>query len=203
MNSVIRGQVSEQTKKVAGLPHDMQPTPGRMSIDSEGRRLQRRPFSWPVPAYFPPDSVVVFFTTTPCVMAPNMAVPRDIARAEHIAFLRLLHDTGPARPSKNEPGDLPIRHEDYVLPFDRERQFVGACAFLSNIRSQIHSIPAVCVRESRETESLELLITANKRAADDGRDYLRDMKSGLEGIFKSLRRTNIGEPKATPDELGK
>ncbi|MBE3049651.1 hypothetical protein IMZ48_45580 [Candidatus Bathyarchaeota archaeon] len=127
-----------------------------------------------------------------------MAVP-DIAWAEHIAFLRLLHDGPPAEPPRNDTGLLPIRDQDYVLPFDRERQFVGACAFLSNIRSQIDIIPAVCLWERRETESLELLIVANKRTAEDGRDYLRDMKSGFKAVFDELRRAAVGEPLANTD----
>lgn len=123
----------------------------------------------------------------------NMALPIDMTWAEHIAFLRLLYNTPPEKPSKNNPGNLPIRHDEYVLPFDRERQFVGACAFLSNIKTRIESIPAVCVRENHETNSLELLVAVNKRTADDGREYLRDMKSGFQGVFNALRRANIGE----------
>lgn len=122
-----------------------------------------------------------------------MTIPANIEWAKYVAFLRLLHEV-PVKRSKNKPGVFLNLCQDYILPFDRERQFVGAYAFLSCIKTKIDSIPAVCVREYRDTRSLKLLLTVNKRLVDEGCDYLQDMKLGFEKVFNELRRTGFRKP---------
>ena len=103
-----------------------------------------------------------------------MATSADVACAEAIALLRLLHEV-PADVSRNDPGLAPIRHDNYVLPFDRERQFVGACAFLACIQEDPRSVPAVCVQEDRDAQLLSLIVAVNKRGPNQGRPYLGKM----------------------------
>ena len=120
-----------------------------------------------------------------------MEPPAAICCARNIAFLHLLHEV-PIPPSKNSVGQLPIRHEDYTLPFDRERQLAGAFAFLSCIRHDNSKIPAVCLQEIPEAQSLNLLVTVNKKEPQAGLEYLRTMKVGFENIFKELNRVGSG-----------
>lgn len=121
-------------------------------------------------------------------MSPSV----DVACAERIALLHLLHKV-PIPRSKNGSSPVSMRHEGYTMPFDRERQFVGACAFLSCIKADQKKIPAVCVQEVPETQSLNLLVAANKRSANDSREYLREMKAGFERVFQELTKVGIGE----------
>ena len=114
-----------------------------------------------------------------------MTVPTDVACAEAIALLHLLHEV-PTDVSRNDPGLVPIRHEDYVLPFDRERQFVGACAFLACIKDDIKNVPAVCVQEDHDAQCLKLIVAVNKRGHEKGRPYLEKMKTGFEAVFRAL-----------------
>lgn len=126
-----------------------------------------------------------------------MAPLADVSCAETIALLRLLHEV-PAPPSGNEASSAPIRHENFAMPFDRERQFVGACAFLSCIRADMKLVPAVCQQEVPETNSLNLFIAVNKREPNSGREYLRDMEAGFESLFKQLRRVGTGKHRHFP-----
>ena len=119
-----------------------------------------------------------------------MKPPADVSCSENIAFLHLLHEV-PAPPSKNEAGQVPIRPGNYTMSFDRERQFVGACALLSCIRADNMRIPAVCVQEVPETGSLDLLVAVNRRNVDTG-PYLNDMKAGFERVFRELSRVETG-----------
>lgn len=121
-----------------------------------------------------------------------MSPAADVVCAEHIALLHLLHEV-PAPGSRNDASLVPFRHEDYTLPFDRERQFVGACAFLSCVRADLTRIPAVCMQEVPETKSLNLFVAVNKIEPHDGRGELRQMKMGFEGVFRELTRVGIGE----------
>ena len=121
-----------------------------------------------------------------------MPPPADVSCAEHIALLHLLHEA-PIRPSKNDANMFPLRHGNYILPFDRERQLVGACAFLSCIKADLKRIPAVCVQEVPEAGSLNLYVAVNRIEAQDGREYLRQMKGGFESVFLQLTRVGTGE----------
>lgn len=116
-----------------------------------------------------------------------MAPPADVACAEAIALLRLLHEV-PTNVSKNDPGLVPIRHEDYILSFDRERQFVGACAFLACIKNDVYHVPAACVQEDRDAHLLKLIVAVNKRGHEQGRPYLEKMKEGFEAVFRPLEK---------------
>lgn len=123
-----------------------------------------------------------------------MVVPLDVACAEAIALLRLLHEV-PSNVSRNDPGLVPIRHEDYILPFNRERQFVGACAFLACIKDDIKSVPAVCVQEDRHSHLLRLFVAVNKRTPEQGRPYLEKMKAGFEAVFRATGNAGKGKSK--------
>lgn len=123
-----------------------------------------------------------------------MAVPLDVACAQAIALLRLLHEV-PTDVLRNDPELVPMRHGDYILPFDRERQFVGACAFLACIKDDFKSIPAVCVQEDHDSQLLRLFVAVNKRTPGQGRVYLAKMKAGFEGVFQALGNAGKGKSK--------
>ncbi|XWX00716.1 hypothetical protein V2A60_008737 [Cordyceps javanica] len=118
-------------------------------------------------------------------MERNAPFTQDIACAEAIAFLHLLHAV-PTEPSIN-PWQLQahINPSAYSLPFDRERDLVNTLAFLSNI-GEDPNVPALCMHEKPEGDAFEVIIAVNQARHGDGLSTLEDIKDGFENIFHSL-----------------
>ncbi|PQK15633.1 hypothetical protein BB8028_0005g11440 [Beauveria bassiana] len=118
--------------------------------------------------------------TDPCTL--------DIACAEAIPFMHLLHAV-PTKPSINPcQQQAHINPSAYSLPFDRERDLVNTLAFLSNIGEDPNHVPALCMHEKPGTDGSEVFIAVNQARHGDGLPILKDIKDGFENIFHSLSR---------------
>jgi hypothetical protein len=102
--------------------------------------------------------------------------------AEDIALLHLLHPVF-TPPFDNPVSNTPARQEGYTLPFDRERGLASTLAFLSRTKDDPNHIPAVCVAEDTESESLKVLLAVNKSRQEDGNQALQEIKKNFEKIF--------------------
>lgn len=121
-------------------------------------------------------------------MTRTAPITPDIACAEAIAFMHLLH-TVPIKPSINpRQQQAHINPSAYSLPFDRERDVVNTLAFLSNIGEDPNHVPALCMHEKPGTGESEVIIAVNQARHGDGLSTLKDIKDGFEGIFHSLSR---------------
>jgi hypothetical protein len=99
-----------------------------------------------------------------------MAIQREehpfVRCTENIAMLYFLHQV-PARPSSNpEPKDVSVETE-YTLPFKEERNLSGILAFLAQTEDDPDHIPAVCLQETPEERSLNILLAVNGRGHPD------------------------------------
>jgi hypothetical protein len=119
-------------------------------------------------------------------MATNTPAP-EIARAESIALLHLLHPV-PALPSRNSINSEQIRLGCYTLSFETELRLAGTLAFLSSITDDPDYIPALCVEEDPQSASLNVLLSVNKANQNDGNEVLQPIKQGFEQIFAVLSR---------------
>ena len=125
---------------------------------------------------------------------PNVDNPASLAVncAENIALLFLLHSV-PVPPFHNPIDNPPIRQKGYTLSFTRERSLAGTLAFLSNLKDGPDHIPAVCIEETPDSASLNVLLAVNKARPGDGKEVLQSLKSGFESIFELLSRVSTGE----------
>ncbi len=115
-------------------------------------------------------------------------VAPDIACAEAIAFMHLLHAV-PAEPSIKPPQQhIHSNLAAYSLPFARERDLVNTLAFLSNIGEDPNHIPALCIHEMPTTGESEVIVAVNQSHHGDGRSTLSDIRNGFQRIFHSLSR---------------
>ncbi|TQV90529.1 hypothetical protein IF1G_10852 [Cordyceps javanica] len=112
----------------------------------------------------------------------------DIACAEAIAFMHLLHAV-PTEPFIN-PQQQQAQSDPsaYSLPFDKERDLVSTLAFLSNVGEDPNHVPALCMHEKPEMGESEVIITVNQARYGDGLSTLKDIKEGFKSIFDSLSR---------------
>jgi hypothetical protein len=125
-------------------------------------------------------------------MATNTPLPPEIARAESIALLFLLHSV-PALPSSNSRDSWRGSQGSYTLSFERERSLAGTLAFLSSVTDDPNSIPAVCVEEDPRSACLNVLLAINKVNRNDSNQVLQTVKQGFEKIFNVLSRSVEGE----------
>jgi hypothetical protein len=77
-------------------------------------------------------------------------------------------------PFNNIAGDALVRREGYTL------------AFLSSTKDDREHIPAVCVAEDAESESLIVQLAVNKVDWEDGNRVLRQLKTDFKNIFEAL-----------------
>lgn len=73
-----------------------------------------------------------------------------ITCAENITLLHVIHSV-PKQSSSNEVNELCIRSDGYSMSFEQEWKLVSALAFLSNTKDNIDHIPAISVKERRES----------------------------------------------------
>jgi hypothetical protein len=115
-----------------------------------------------------------------------------ITCAENIAFLYLLHSV-PLAPFRNSIDEVSLPCDGYTLSLQDELRLVDTLAFLSSVKGDPKYVPAICVKEDRRTESLNVLIAVNKTTWADGRHVLRTTKQNFEEIFKLLGKVKDGE----------
>ncbi|KAI0536840.1 hypothetical protein GGR58DRAFT_374799 [Xylaria digitata] len=109
---------------------------------------------------------------------------------ENIAMLHLLHSI-PSQPFSNPKSGIQTREAGYSLPFDEERSLATTIAFLSQIRHDTEHIPAVCLQEIPEEDSLKVLLAINRADTSiKGRHYASQIKSGFDGIAATLQGAN-------------
>lgn len=118
-------------------------------------------------------------------MASNANSTTATACAENISLLHLLHPV-PRLPSKNEVSQQAIWSGVYSLSLEEERSLVGHLAFLSNTHDNVNYVPAICVREDRETQRLEVLVAINRLEKDDGNQIIAEIRQGFERIFSTI-----------------
>ena len=117
-----------------------------------------------------------------------------IVCAENVALFSLLHsvsNSGPVQSvsaplSSNMMNNLSSGQEDYILSFDREHSLSGILAFLAQTEDDPNHIPAVCVEQTLELGSLNVLLAINKSKWCDCNTILHDLKQCFERLFSIL-----------------
>ena len=117
--------------------------------------------------------------------------PPAVTCAENIALLYLLHSV-PVPPSRNEISNHLVRTGSYILPFHRERDLASTLAFLSNTKDDSNHVPALCIEENPDSESLNVMLAVNRVKWEDGNEILHDLKQSLENIFTVLSEISEG-----------
>ncbi|KAL4812263.1 hypothetical protein BDW67DRAFT_193752 [Aspergillus spinulosporus] len=119
-----------------------------------------------------------------------------IIRAENIALFSLLHSVTksapfqsvPVPPSSNPLEPSPLGQEDYILSLLRERNLASTLAFLAQTKDDADHVPAVCIEQSTDLNSLNVLIAVNRCRWEDGDSILHALRDGFEKIFSVLAR---------------
>lgn len=117
--------------------------------------------------------------------------PPAVTCAENVALLYLLHSV-PVPPSRNEISNHPVRTGSYLLPFHRERDLASTLAFLSNTKDDSNHVPALCIEENPDSESLNVMLAVNRAKWEDGNEVLHNLKQSLEEIFTVLSEISEG-----------
>ncbi|CAG9975506.1 unnamed protein product [Clonostachys byssicola] len=105
--------------------------------------------------------------------------------AENISILHLLHEV-PEPPTSN-PVLSPISDgpTEYSLSFKKERDLTIMLAYISSIKNNRDRVPAVCIKEDKATDRLDILVAVNaSNAAEKG--VLSNIQTKFEEIFKLL-----------------
>ncbi|KAJ5097735.1 hypothetical protein N7456_008456 [Penicillium angulare] len=114
-----------------------------------------------------------------------------IACAENIVFNSLLHEVpNPAKHTKT--GRFESSDKRYILPFSKERDLVEILSFLPKTEDGPDHIPAICVEQSPNRTSLNILLAINKSSPSEGDVILENMRDGYEKIFGVLRKCQYG-----------
>ncbi|KAL4877426.1 hypothetical protein BJY04DRAFT_222175 [Aspergillus karnatakaensis] len=128
-----------------------------------------------------------------------------ITCAENIAISSLLHSI-PVAPSRNNPEYLPTHQRLYILPIDTERKLAGTLAFLAHRKNEPNHIPAVCLEEEPDSETLKVILAVNKASKEDGNNSILCIMQGFESIFAILATVSTRSSRKTsvePDILAK
>ena len=133
----------------------------------------------------PTLSLFIFTRLTPLDMAPKNDTRPDVLCAERISLLFLLH-TVPCLPSRT-PLESRLHHEQgYTLTLNEERRLVESLAYLANDKEDTNHIPALCVQESAETSSFQLLLAVNRIDWQDGDRELQRLRVSYDNIIAQL-----------------
>ncbi|VUC28277.1 unnamed protein product [Clonostachys rosea] len=106
--------------------------------------------------------------------------------AENISILHFLHEVV-EKPSNNEitppKGHRPT---EYSLPFEKERDLTMILAYISCIKSNPNRVPALCIRENKAANELDILLAVNAISADQN-GVLLETQAKFQKLFKLLR----------------
>jgi len=125
-------------------------------------------------------------------MAKKKSKVLSITCAENIALLYFLH-TVPALPSSNPITRSPIPQEGYSLSFEQEKSLADTLAFLSSTKDDPNLIPAVCIEEKPESNSMNVLLAVNRVTRQGGNKFLENVRERFEILFDVLSRASDGE----------
>ncbi|CRG89280.1 hypothetical protein PISL3812_06316 [Talaromyces islandicus] len=127
-------------------------------------------------------------------MSHNLKNQSQIIDAENIALFFLLHDV-PVKPSTNKASNTLNLPEtgcpNYNLSFDTERRLVDTLAFLSSIKDDRNHIPAICIGEDLDENSLNVYIAVNKCHLNDGSGLLQNIKQQFDKVFSILEKGSL------------
>jgi hypothetical protein len=70
-------------------------------------------------------------------------------------------------------------------------------AFLSNTKDDTNHIPALCIEENPESESMNVMLAVNRVKWEDGNEALHHLKQSFEDIFTVLSEVSEGMPRKT------
>lgn len=111
--------------------------------------------------------------------------------AQNLALRQLLHYQFPPRPQNPRPALVP--RADGVLKLARETELAETFAFLSGISHKSEQVGAVCILEAVDRSSLSIVVAVNMGALDPRHETLARIKTGFEGILRSLREVRSSE----------
>lgn len=120
---------------------------------------------------------------------PRKSCAPDLLGAEYIALNYLL-DEFPERQTQSRTSKLISKSQSYVISFSAERDLVEMLSFLSKLKDGSNDIPAICVEQSPNGDSLRLLIAVNKSTPKDSDDVLQLMKERFESVLQLLHDAN-------------
>jgi hypothetical protein len=124
-------------------------------------------------------------------MPPKASNTPGVVCAENISLLYLLHPV-PTLPSRNVVAELSHREQGYVLSFVQESRLVAALAFLANDKDDVNRIPALCIQQSKESPSVNVLLAVNRSNWDSGGQACQPLKKGFQRIFALLAQSQHG-----------
>ncbi|CAG9949772.1 unnamed protein product, partial [Clonostachys rosea f. rosea IK726] len=105
--------------------------------------------------------------------------------AEDISILFLLHQVVELPTSNAVTPPKGSCTAAYSLPFEKERDLTIILAYISCIRDNPSRVPALCIRENKAADQLDILFAVNaSNAADKG--VLPEVQTRFQKLFKLL-----------------
>ncbi|CAH0020820.1 unnamed protein product [Clonostachys rhizophaga] len=113
--------------------------------------------------------------------------------AEDISILFLLHQVVELPTSNAVIPPKGHRPTEYSLPFEKERDLTIILAYISCIRDNPNRVPALCIRENKASNQLDILFAVNaSNAADKG--VLPEVQTRFQELFKLLSSVPTCKP---------